>query len=160
MAILTNSGRIAIAQSVVSRPLHCAWGSGSASWDTTPVQETISETALVAEVGRRLVSQVKYVTPDAAGTIIVPTGTFSESVNPTKHVYMKFLFDYADAPTTTIREAAVFVGTTTNPALPAGQMYFNPAVIVSAGTLLVIQRFTKVIRSNSVRQQFEFVVTF
>lgn len=160
MAILTNSGRVAIAESIMARPIHLAWGSGDIAWDTTPVPETIDETALVDEVGRRLVSQIKYCTPDENGEIVVPTGRFIESLAPTRHLYMRFNFDFFDAPTATIREVAVFVGTQTNPALPPGQMYFEPADVVDPGTLLVIERTEKFDRSASVRQSFEFVVTF
>lgn len=85
MAILTNSGRVA--------------------WDTTPVPESIDSTALLAEIGRRKAT----CTPDEAGEIIVPTGRFTESLVPTKHLYMRFGFDFTDAPNATIRELAVFV---------------------------------------------------
>lgn len=40
MAILTNSGRIAMTISVKTQPIHLAWGSGSAAWDTAPVPES------------------------------------------------------------------------------------------------------------------------
>lgn len=160
MAILTNSGRIAMAMSVKAQPLHLAWGSGNAAWDTTPVAESITATALLAEIGRRKATYVNYCTPDEAGAIIVPTGHFTESATPTKHLYMRFAFDFTDAPTSTIRELAVFVGTDTDPDLPVGQMYFNPADVVDPGTLLVIEHIQKFERSASVRQTFEFVVTF
>lgn len=160
MAILTNSGRVAMAISVKAQPIHLAWGSGSAAWDTTPVPESIDSTALLAEVGRRKATYVNYCAPDDAGAIIVPTGRFTESVAPTKHLYMRFGFDFTDAPAAIIRELAVFVGTQTNPALPIGQMYFEPADVVDPGTLLVIEHIDKFERSASVRQTFEFVVTF
>lgn len=160
MAILTNSGRVAMAESVMVRPIHLAWGSGDPDWDTTPVPENIGDYALVNEVGRRLVSVVRYCTPDANGEIVVPTGRFSESAVPTKHLYMRFNFDFFDAPTASIREVGVFIGTQTDPDLPPGQMYFEPTDIVSPGTLLVIERTDKFDRSASVRQSFEFVVTF
>lgn len=160
MAILTNSGRVAMAKSVKTQPIHLAWGSGSAAWDTTPVPESITAEALVAEVGRRKASYVAYCTPDTNGSIIVPTGKFSESATPTKHLYMRFAFDFTDAPTSTIRELAVFVGTVTNAALPPGQMYFEPGQVTDPGTLLVVENIQKFERSASVRQTFEFVVTF
>lgn len=160
MAILTNSGRVAMAMSVKAQPIHLAWGSGDAAWDTTPVPESIDSTALLAEIGRRKATYVAYCEQDVAGEIIVPTGRFAESATPTKHLYMRFAFDFTDAPTSTIRELAVMVGTLTNPALPAGQMYFEPADVTDAGTLLVIEHIPKFDRSASVRQTFEFVVTF
>lgn len=160
MAILTNSGRVAMAQSVKAQAIHLAWGSGSAAWDTTPVPESISATALLAEIGRRAATYVQYCEPDEAGAIIVPTGRFTESATPTKHLYMRFAFDFTDAPTATIRELAVFVGTEIVAGLPVGQMYFEPNQVTDPGTLLVIEHIAKFERSASMRQTFEFVITF
>lgn len=160
MAILTNSGRVAMAKSVKAQPIHLAWGSGSAAWDTTPVPESITSSALLAEIGRRSATYVQYCEPDEAGAIIVPTGRFTETATPTKHLYMRFAFDFTDAPTSTIRELAVFVGTQVVAGLPPGQMYFIPAEVTDPGVLLVIEHIQKFERSASVRQTFEFVVTF
>lgn len=160
MAILTNSGRVAMAQSVKAQAIHLAWGSGSAVWDTTPVPESIAATALLAEIGRRAATYVQYCEPDEAGAIIVPTGRFTESATPTKHLYMRFAFDFTDAPTATIRELAVFVGTKIVAGLPVGQMYFEPNQVTDPGTLLVIEHIAKFERSASMRQTFEFVITF
>lgn len=160
MAILTNSGRIAMAQSVKAQAIHLAWGSGSATWDTVPQAENITDTALVNEIGRRKVAYVAFCEPDAAGEIIVPTGRFKETATPTKHLYMRFAFDYTDAPAATIRELGVFVGTQVSAALPVGQMYFVPSEVTNAGLLLLLEHVQKFDRSASVRQTFEFVVTF
>ena len=160
MAILTTSGRTAIAESVAARPIHLAWGSGLEAWDTVPVPESVSDAALANEIGRRAASRVRYCVPDVNGEIVVPTGRFTESVTPTNHIYLRFNFDFFDAPAAVIRETAVFIGTETLPGLPVGQMYFEPDDLVSTGMLLVIERFPKFERSASVRQSFEFVVKF
>lgn len=160
MAILTNAGRTALAKLVLSSPVHLAWGRGDPNWDTTPVPELISDTELVDEIGRRAASVVRYCVPDENGSIIVPTGRFEESLEPTKHLYMRFNFDFEDAPVATIREVGVFIGTETDTSLPPGKMYFEPEHIIDPGILLVIERIQKVERSPSVRQTFEFVITF
>lgn len=160
MAILTNSGRTAAAESIAVRPIHLAWGRGDAGWDTTPVAESTADSSLVNEIGRRLASQIRFCAPDETGEIIVPTGRFKESATPTNHIYLRFNFDFFDAPTATIRETAVYVGAETDPGLPVGQMYFEPAEVVDPGRLLVIERFPKFERSASVRQSFEFVIMF
>ncbi|HRQ04363.1 MAG TPA: hypothetical protein PK580_00205 [Nitrosomonas halophila] len=144
----------------MARPIHLAWGGGDAAWDTDPVPETVNDAVLVDEIGRRLVSQARYCLPDETGEIIVPTGRFTESSTPTRHIYLRFNFDFDDAPAATIREVAVFVGTQTDAGLPPGQMYFEPENVVDPGTLLVIERTQKFDRSPSVRQSFEFVITF
>lgn len=159
MAILTTSGRVALAMSVSNEPIHLAWGSGDPDWDTTPVAESISATALVAEVGRRIATSIRYCTPDVAGEIIVPNGRFAESADPTNHLFLRFNFDFIDAPLASIRELGIFIGTTVNAGLPPGQMYFLPADVLTPGTLLALERIPKITRSAAVRQSFEFVLT-
>lgn len=159
MAILTTSGRTAMAVAVASKPIHLAWGQGDAAWDTTPVPEPVSATALVDEVGRRVATSIGYCTPDPAGEIVVPTGEFTASATPTNHLYLRFNFDFADASDKAIREAAVFIGTQVIEGLPIGQKYFLPSQIADGGILLALERFTKITRSPTVRQSFEFVLT-
>lgn len=36
-------------------------------------------------------------------------GKFKETATPTKHLYMRFGFDFTDAPAAVIRELAVFI---------------------------------------------------
>lgn len=165
MAILVNVGRVAIAMAVKQNPLHMAWGSGSAGWDATPVQPTVNETGLVAEIGRRAPSVVSYCVPDELGSIVIPMANglvkrYSVSETPSNSLYLRFAFDGADAPNSLIRETAVFMGTTFVPGLPPGKMYFPPEDIVSHGTLLVVERATKVIREAATRQAYDIVITF
>lgn len=159
-AILVDSARVAMAEAIMARSLHLAWGSGDQAWDTTPVADSTSETALVTEVGRRIITSAQYCYADTNGSIQVPTGNFSPSSTATNSIYMRFNFDFSDSPVATIRELGVFVGTVTNPSLPSGQMYFLPTDIVSPGRLLVAERIPAFTRSANVRQAFEFVVTF
>lgn len=57
----------AIAMSVKAQPIHLAWGSGNATWDTTPQPESIDSAALLSEIGRRAATYVAYCEPDVAG---------------------------------------------------------------------------------------------
>ncbi len=159
MAILTQSGRVAIAESIAARPLHLAWGTGDGDW-TDPPTESVSATALMAEIGRRKASQVQYVVPDEAGTIVLPTGSFTISATPTNHLLITTLFEYADAPSSVIREVGLFVGTTVDPGLPLGQAYFTPAQVVSPGRMLHIENLPPIFRSPALRENFEIVITF
>ncbi len=145
--------------SVANEAIHLAWGSGNPAWDDIPVAESISETALVAEVGRRIATSVRYCTPDVAGEIIVPNGRFAESATPTNHLFLRFNFDFSDAPLATIREIGIFIGTTLVADLPPGQLYFLPAHLLTPGTLLALERIPKITRSAAIRQSFEFVLT-
>lgn len=159
MAILTASGRVALAIAVVAQPLHLAWGSGAAAWDAATPAEPVDATALVAEVGRRTVTTVRYCTPDANGDLIVPTGRYLASASPTNSIYMRTDFDYTDGSSAVIREFGIFMGTQLKAGLPSGQLYFAPADIASPGTLLTLQREAKITRSAATRQSFELVLT-
>lgn len=159
MATLTHSGRAALAAALASQTLHFAWGTGDAAWDTTPVPEPIDAVALVNEIGRRLVTDVRFVTEDPAGEIVVPTGRYAVSATPTRHLLCRIAYDFGDAPASVIREVALFAGTAVQAELPAGQRYFTPAEIVDAGTLVAIERITPIHRSPATRETFEHVIT-
>lgn len=170
MAILTTSGRAAIAKAIASQALHFAWGTGLDEWGELQPPEDVAATSLVAEVGRRTATSVQYVVPDLNGEVIVPVFNdtsggsverrFSFSDDPTQHLYMRFNFDFSDASASNIRELAIFVGTVTKPGLPSGQKYFLPQDIEDPGTMLAVENLREVIqRSPNSRQSFEFVLT-
>lgn len=160
MAILTSSGRAAVAASIKAMPLHLGWGAGLSAWDAVPEPEPILATTLQSEIGRRELTQSLYCVPDVNGEIIVPTGRFSISVEPTNNLYLRFNFDFADASSSDIREVGVFVGTVVNGGLPAGQKYFTLDQLQAPGQLLALERIPKFSRNAAVRQTFEFVITF
>lgn len=160
MAILTNSGRAAAAMAVKAQPIHMAWGGGDPAWDDVPVPEPATATALLNEYGRRRATQVLYCTPDPQGELVVPTGRFTASATPTKYLYMRFAFDFTDAQASTIRELAVFIGSIAKVSVPAGQDYLVPSEVQDPGLMLALEHIPKLVRSASVRQQFEFVIQF
>lgn len=161
-AILVTSGHAAIAAAVKAGTLHLAWGTGNVAWDAQQPNDYapgVGETALVAEIGRRAASQKLFCTPDANGELYTPSGRFTASVSPTRYLYCRFDFDYTDAPAAEIREAGVFIGTEIDAGVPGGTTYFVPGDLDSPGTLLILERFPKIVRSTSVRQSFEHVLT-
>ena len=230
MAILTTSGRAALAAAIKAQTLHLALGEGDPLWDTTksistpfgeagvielgfqhladirvtsldeqteylldgdysanaregvirrlPAStipeggdvivhfkiehppESIGQTALLREVGRRVVDEVHFVTADPEGEIVVPTGRYRLSADPTNHLFIRVRFDFEDAATSVVREQGLFVGTQTDPALPIGQKFFVPSQITDPGILLVLQHSVPIVRQPSTRETFEFVVTF
>ena len=159
MAILPQSGRVTIAESILERPIHLAWGAGDGSW-VTPPPEDDNATALTTELARRTATELAYVLPSPTGDIILPSGRYVRSVNPTKYIYVRTQFDFADAENQTIREIAVFVGTEVQSGLPAGQQYFVPSEIVNPGRLLHIEHLAPIIRSINIRESFEVVINF
>lgn len=160
MSILTKSGRVVIAESIQLRALHMAWGTGDGAWTTSPAAEDPDSTALLAEIGRRTVDEASFVVPDVAGSIILPSGNFNPSVTPTNHLYVRTKFVFTDAPSSVIREMAIFVGSTMIGGLPGGQRYFTPAQVATPGRMLHLQNFQPIYRSPAVEESFEVVISF
>jgi hypothetical protein len=158
MGILVDSGRLKMSELLLNEEIHVAWGNGDPAWDASPVAEPVTATALIAEVGRRIATQVAYVTPDAGGAIIVDTGTFTISGSPTAFLYVRANFDLTDSVGEDIRESGMFVSGTIDPGVPGGQTYFLPADVLTPGSLMTLKRFTKFTRTSSVKQTLEFVL--
>lgn len=160
MAILTTAGRASYQESMAARDIHMGWGTGDVSWGGSPPAESTVATGLLAEIGRLEATQVSYVTPDAGGSIVVPGGTYEISVTPTRHLFLDFHFGITDADDQTIREIGVFIGTTREVGVPGGQAYLIPAEVDSPGTLLLLEHLNPaIVRSDSVRERFRYVIT-
>lgn len=230
MAVLTVSGRTAIARAVIDQDIHLAWGTGSADWDADKTvlrtfdgadfldlgfgsitalslasadgltfyqpgtdytadpaagaatriitgaispEGTVSATfrtgrppeppdatALLAEVGRRLVFDKRFCLPDPAGDIVTTTGRYRSSDTPTRHIALRAAYDFADGGTAVIRETAVFIRTATDPVLPPGQRYFTPDQVIDPGTLLAIERRPPMPRDPAVQVTLDYVLSF
>ena len=161
MATLTTSGRAGLAASVKDRSIYIGIGSGQSAWDggNTPAESTTS-TALTTAVGYRLTSQKDFVVADVAGSISLPSGRFEISATQTNQLYLRFTLDFADASSDTIRETAVFLDSTPNTGLPAGQVFFEPGDMNDVGSLYLIEHVPAIIRTSATRETFEFVLTF
>lgn len=160
MAILTESGRIAVAEYIAAQPIHMAWGNGSASWDATPVLPNVDDVALVAEIGRLKAATVQYAVPSTTGTIDLPEGKFNISLASTKYLLLNFEFAYTHAVGQDIRELAVFVGTVAKSTVPAGTTYLTPAQLDAVGRMMVIERVAKFTRQANTKQKFTYVIQF
>ena len=71
MAILTTSGRVALATAIKASTLHLAWGRGLADWDTNTPREPRSALSLTDEIARRKVNAVHYCKPQDDGDIVM-----------------------------------------------------------------------------------------
>jgi hypothetical protein len=172
VAVLTKIGRAALVKSVKERVLMLAWGTGDPAWDDDefldfPALDDAS--ALVAEVGRRIPTQVAFATPDDAGDIVIPKGItpggevqearYAISEAPTPYLYVQTHYNFSDAADATIRELAVFMDSVPVSGLPPGQKYFLPSEIADPGMILAVQIFIPAInRSPSVRQTIDYVM--
>lgn len=160
MSTLTHSGRAAFANALKSREIYFAVGSGSPDWETTPVPESVQATKLTNEIGRSLVTDVRFVIEDPAGEIITTTGRFSYSEAQTRHLVLNVVLDFNDASNSVIRETAVIVDAKTDPSLPVGQRFFTPEQVIEAGTLIDIDHVKPSIpRSPSTRETFQHVIS-
>ncbi len=160
-AVLTLSGRVAIAEAIkASAAIHMAWGTGDVSWGTSPPSPSVSATALVAEIGRRQATEVRFCEPDAAGAILVPNGQFTLTNTPTPNLYFKFFFEFGDAVGQTIREQAIFLNTVRNTGVSPSLAYLTPGQISDPGRMIVLQNSSPILREVTTRQMFEFVVTY
>lgn len=161
MAVLQDQGRIALASAIAAQPLYFAWGRGLPAWDAETPPEPTTATALVDEIGRRLITSVQYVVPHAEGEIELPDGSrYTASAQPSKWVHARWTFDYADAAGEVVRELGVFIGGQMVAGLPPGQRYFTAAQVVDPGDLYTMERFDAFTRNASTRQVQEFVLPF
>ncbi|BCP56327.1 hypothetical protein K32_49440 [Kaistia sp. 32K] len=160
MAILTESGRVAVAVHISEQPLHMAWGNGNVAWDTTPVPPTPSETDLVAEVGRLKASSIQFAVPAQNGSIELPEGNFNVSATPTKYLLLNFNFGYNHAVGQDIRELGVFVGTVAAAGVPPGANYLTPDQVENVGRMMVVERVPKFTRQSNTQQKFTYVIEF
>jgi hypothetical protein len=160
MAILTQSGRAAMAQAVKNQRMHVAWGTGDAEWDNTPVPEDTTQEALINEVGRRIVDEVFFCVPDDQGELEASNGRFSISATPTRNMFVRVRYNFSDASGYTIRELGLFINGETDGELPPGQEYFLPNQVIDPGILLLLEHEPPMIRTPAVRENFCFVVTF
>ncbi len=160
MAILTKSGRTALATSVANQSVFMGWGRGESHWGEPPPAESISSNQLIDAIGYRKATTVAFCQLDEAGDIELPTGRFSLSDQATNHLYLKFNFDFEDGLGETFKEIAIQVGAEPVDLLPIGQKYFTPEQLKSTGTLLLIEHRRPEFRDQGVRETFEFVVTF
>ena len=161
MALLTNTGKLVLAQVFKSQRYWCAWGTGNPAWDGSGVSgsaysPTVNDTALVNEIGRRVASIVEYCTPNANGDIIVPSGKFSASSSRTRYVHLRFQFSLLDSPEATIREVGVFANAVIANGAPN---YITPAYVTTRGDLVAVERFDAVVLQDTPRRVFDFVIT-
>lgn len=170
---ITDIGKAAMAKAISERTLHYAWGTGEEEWDSNPGSKPFwkQRTALVNEVGRRTVTRVGFVLPDADGDILVPTvqkdGTVKvvpykmSEPGPTPYLYLQVNFGFEDAANLTIREVGIFMDTVTKEGLPPGQRYFTPGEIENPGLLLAAECLDMAMnRLPSTQPVFGFILPF
>ena len=144
MAILTFSGRAAINQFLQSCPLFLAIGRGNPNWGSVPDPPDYEANKLIDEVGRKKLTQAFFVNEDDNGDIQMPGGrNYSLSETPTRHLFVRFLFNYGEGVNALIREVGIFINTKIKAGLPATQTFFTPEQLDNPGTLLMLENIDK-----------------
>lgn len=119
-----------------------------------------TETALIAEAGRRLANTVAFVTPDDDGAFELPSGArYSFSDVPTRSLYVSANFAFSDAADAVIREVGIYLNTMTTEGVSDEKPYLLPAEIADPGILLLIDRPTPILRSAASASQLAYVIT-
>lgn len=156
---LPDAGRITIASAIKLRTFALAVGSGDVAWGSTPPDVASNASALTAPIAMVRSSIVEFVTPNVAGTIEASDGSkWSVSVSPTKYLYLAFVLGFADGPSETLREIAVYLDPTIAGGIPGGQNYIPWASVTAPGSLFGLARFAPLARAG-VRQTFGEIIT-
>lgn len=131
-----------------------------ASYKTNRPTVDVTQTALAAEIGRHTVTDCYFLTPDAGGTIQAKSGArFNQTSTPTRYLRISATFELDDAPTSTIKEVAIFLGTVVVGGLPAGTRYFTTDQLSDAGQAVVIENIDPITRNAATSQGFATVIT-
>jgi len=159
--ILVERGHIKLATEMYDEDFRLGWGTlpTGEEWGNSPEAEDLDSTTLIAEVGR-IKSQTKnYVLPDDNGIIEIDGIKWSISTEPTKYVYLKFVFEQDMNSSDTIYQLGIFTDT-----VPAAgketEDYLLPNEIDGTGELLLLENQPAVYRNSATREIFEYVITF
>lgn len=129
------------------------------AWTDSPPSAKINHTKLYNEVGRRRAITKKYVKPDVNGDIDTPKGRWSESLVPTRYVYLQVGYALTDAADQIIYQLGTYVGTAGKPGFENAN-YLLPDQILDFGTLFALSNVSPIYRNSSTREIRELVITF
>lgn len=149
-AVLQDAGRIALAKALAAMPAHFAWGRGDGAWPAPPAVPS-NRTTLLAEVGRRLATIVRYVVPATEADFDVEMDAkqfYKFSADPTPYLYLRAEFSTDDALNEEIRECGLFFGTVAKTGVPAGQRYLKPEQVQDAGFIYHLTYRSKATREG------------
>lgn len=140
MAVLTYEARKNLAEYILSRPLFLAIGTGNNDWEDIPPEPDYHATGLENEIGRKKLTRAFFVNEDENGEIDMPGGQrYSYSENPTRQIYLHFMFDYGEGLAKSIREVGVFMNTEIKSGMLEKQTYFLPDELENPGILLMLE---------------------
>lgn len=164
--IMVDNGHLVLAISVFNENFHLAWGKTPNGYNVTnwgagqiPPTEDDSTTELLSEIGRRPTTYKAYVIEDIAGSITANGIRWSESVTPTRNVYLQFKFDAVDASSEVIRQVALFQGTIIKQSTPIGKFFLSLTDLDSTGKMFMLENIQPISRNATTREIYEIVLT-
>jgi hypothetical protein len=159
--ILVEKGHIKLAKEMFDEDFRLGWGTlpTADEWGNNPPAEDLDATELVAEVGRIKTQTKNYVLPDDNGLIEIDGIKWAVSTEPTKYVYMKFVFEQDMNSADTIYQLGIFSDTVPE-AGKETEDYLLPTEIDNVGELLLLENQPAVYRNSATREIFEYVITF
>lgn len=169
MGMLTDAGRAAMLKAIKDQSIYLGLGTGESNWGDSPPTETPEATALKNEVGRRVLTRALFVTPSDSGTIEVPltqgstgevtTQKYALSESPTRHLYLEFALDFADAAGQTIRELGVFIGCVKNASVASDKKFLTPSEFSDPGLLFQLEHREPIVRKIDTRDTISWVIS-
>jgi hypothetical protein len=159
--ILQDEGRVALAKALAAQDAYIAWGRGDGAWADQPTPST--RTTLIDEIGRRKVTAARFVTVATAedSQVVMPGNKhykFSEA--PTNLLHLSTTFDFAEGAGETVRECALFFGTTAKTGVPAGQRYLLPSEVGEPGFMYLLEFRPPWPRTGSTQGFEQFILPF
>jgi len=159
--ILSETGHVALSESMYSKNYMLAWGTlpEDQEWTTNPPSEDPAKTILEDEVGRIKPLAKEYVYLDNAGVLEIGGQKWTISDVPTKYIYFKFTFDQLNNSSDKIYQLGLFTDTVPVDA-SASEDYLLPNQIDDPGKLVMYENQVVLYRNTATRETYEYVITF
>ena len=162
MIVLQDTGRIALAKALAAMPAYFAWGRGDGAWQGPPAVPIAGQ--MRDEIGRSLATIVEYVVPatEADYDYMAPEGVgdnilyYKKSAQPSQWLYLQANFGFFDADGETVRECALFFGTTVTPDTPPGHRYITAGQVATPGDMYTMEYRKPSPRER--KQETEFLI--
>jgi len=156
--VLTEIGHVDIATNMKNYTYWLAWGAVPEPWDAPPV-ENLELTQLEQEVGRVKEAFKEFVKPDENGAIEVNNQSWTISTEPTKFIYLKFIFEPEYNSNDTIYQLGLFSNTVPS-AGNEDKIYLLPSEISDTGKLMFIENIMVINRNDATKNIFEYIIAF
>lgn len=164
--VMTNVGHVAIATAVKNADFWLCLGGLPEDFESPwtikddPPAFDPEATELLLPYGYRKATRVLFAYEDPNGIIVVAGKRWSVTEEPTKHVYLEFIFDNEDIVGKTIYQKGIFMNLKPKEGIPEGKLFLLPDEVEDKGILVFGQNIKPFYSDEGVRQFHHFVLTF